>query len=404
MDQILTELPRQFAKLNKPLQAMKSSLLTLCKETDHQKSRISVSNNSGGPPAAQFDGITTKAEQTLPQKAHTLHQAEQAEKAFCTTHNLIDKNINPNPVVSALMIAICVFVDGSVNSAFIYNAHMVSGPFAALLVSFLISLTNVVLSVCGGYFIGRYLNYGSNSAEAEAPEFKKIRDRARRLFRAFIAVMGLFILTVGLVRATESLDRIGHTLTHYHELLITPEAVFIVLLNICIAVFSYHKGRTGFTHPYGDYSTYQKSVTTAREDLYDSYDNLVEEIEDICGAVEDDGEAQVSAQAKSIKQYNKKVTQCHQAYRDLEQAARDAESEFSAIVTRTINTQSVLAGKSVSMPKGLLDQFTFVDVSTIKLPENYRPSQRNTNNPALTKAKAAALKRLSDIFKRALQN
>lgn len=404
MDQIISELSRQFAKLNKPLLAMMSSLLALCKETDHQKNRINVSGNSSGPPVAQLDGIITKAEQTLPQKIQTLRQAEQADKAFCTTHNLIDKNINPNPMVSALMIAICVFVDAAVNSSFLYNAHMVSGPFAALLVSFLISLTNVVLSVCGGYFIGRYLNYGSNSADADAPEFKKIRDRARRLFRVFIGVMVLFILTVGLVRSTESLERIGHTLTHYHELLVTPEAVFIVLLNICIAVFSYHKGRSGFTHPYGDYGTYQKSVKAAREDLYESYDDLGEEIEDACAAVEDDAEAQISAQAKSIKQHNKKVTECHQAYRDLEQAVRDAGSEFSATLTRTINTHSVLTGKRVAIPAGMLDQFTFVDVSTIKLPEYYRSSQKNTSNPALAKAKAAALKRLSDIFKHALQN
>jgi hypothetical protein len=404
MEHISSELLRLFTKLNKSLLAMMSTVLALCKETDHQKRRINISNNSSGPPVAQFDGITTKAEQTLPQKAHTLHQAEQAEKAFCTTHNLIDKNINPNPMVSALMIAICVFVDAAVNSSFLYNAHMVSGPFAALLVSFLISLTNVVLSVCGGYFIGRYLNYGSNSADADAPEFKKIRVRARRLFRVFIGAMGFFILTVGLVRSTESLDRIGHTLTHYHELIVTPEAVFLVLLNICIAVFSYHKGRTGFIHPYGDYSIYQSSVAAASEDLYETYGDLVEEIEDVCAAVEDDGETQESAQSKPIKQYNNKVTQCHQAYRELEQAARDAESEFSATLTRTINTHSVLTGKKIAVPNGLFDQFAFVDVSTIKLPEYYQPSQRNKNNPALAKAKAAALKRLSDIFKRALQN
>ncbi len=403
MDHLITELSRHYTRLNKSLQAKMSSLSALCKETANQKKQINASTNPSGPPVAQFDGIATKAEQTLPQKALALRQAEQAEKAFCTTHNLIDKTINPNPVVSILMIAICVFVDAGVNASFLYNAHMVSGPFAALLVSFLISLTNVVLSVCGGFFLGRFLNYGCNSADPDAPEFKKIRDRAKRLFRVFIGVMGFFILTVGLVRSTESLDRIGHTLTHYHELIVTPEAVFLVLLNICIAVFSYHKGRSGFTHPYGNYSAFRKSVTAAREDLYDTYDDLVEEIEDVCAVVEDNAKAQESSQEKSIKQYNKKVTECHQEKDDLDQAARNAESEFSAAVTRMIDMQAVLAGKPIAIPDGLLDQFTFVDVSTIELPEFYRSSQRNTNNPALTKAKAAALKDLSNTFKRALQ-
>lgn len=294
MDHFLTELHRHYTKLNKPLQTMVGDVLAQCKEADEVRGRIKPEHSAAHSPNAQLESVILKAEQTLPQKALTLRQAEQSERAFCTTHKLIDKSVQPNPMISILWISVCVFIDAAVNSSFLYNAHMVSGPFAALLVSFLISLTNVAVSVSAGYFIGRFLNYGSSSADPEAPEFRAVRARARWQFRVFVGVMTFFILTVGLVRSMGSLDRVAHSLAHYHELLATPEAVFLVLLNVCITIFSYHKGRSGFTHPYGDYSTYQQSVTAARDDLYRFYDELVEEIEAICADAEDDAEVPVN--------------------------------------------------------------------------------------------------------------
>lgn len=400
-DYFLNELHRQHAKLNKPLQAMVTVLAGLCMEAANLKNRLKIPSITGSQGIIQkLDSIITQAEQMLPLKAHVLHQTQQAERAYSVLHNLIDKSSTQNPVISVLLIGICVFIDAGVNSSFLYNAHMVSGPFAALLVSFLISLTNVVLAVSGGYYIGRFLNYGSRSTDADTQEIKSLRNRAKWQFKIFIAVMAFFILTVGLVRSTESLDRIGHSLAHYHELIVTPEAVFLVLLNICIAVFSFNKGKTGFSHPYGDYSTYQQSVTAAHDDLYQSYEDYLDEIEDVCADVEDDAQTQVSAQAKAIKEYNRKVTECHQLSRELEEAIRAAENEFSAAATRIINTHSVLEGREIAIPDGLLNHFTFNHATGIELPEFYHASSRSENDPALAKAKAAALKRLSDVLKR----
>ncbi len=400
-DYILNEINRHHAKFNNPLLAIVAVLAGLCKEAVSLKSRLKIPSITGNQGIIQkLDSIITQAEQMLPQKAHILHQAQQAERAYSVLHNLIDKSSTPNPVISLLLIAICVFIDAGVNSSFLYNAHMVSGPFAALLVSFLISLTNVVLAVCGGYYIGRFLNYGARSTDADTQEIKVVRNRAKWQFKVFIGVMAFFILTVGLVRSTESLDKIGHSLAHYHELIVTPEAVFLVLLNICIAVFSFHKGKTGFSHSYGDYSTYQQSVTAAHDDLYRSYEDYVEEIEDACDSVEDDAQDQITAQSKAIKEYNKKVAECHQLSRELEEANRAAENEFLAAVNRIVNTHSVLEGKDIPVPEGLLNHFSFNDASRIELPEFYHASSRSENDPALAKAKAAALKRLSDVLKR----
>lgn len=247
---LLTELNRHHSILNNPLLAIIAVLAGLCKEATNLKSRLKIPTNSGNQSITQkLDSIITQAERTLEQKAHTFHQALQAEKAFSVNHNLIEKSSAPNPVISVLSIAICVFIDGAVNASFLYNSHLVGSPFGALLISFLISLTNVVLAVCGGYFIGRFLNYGARSTDAETHELKLVRDRAKWQFKVFIVVMAFFLLTIGLVRSTGSLDRIGHSLAHYHELIVSPEAVLIILLNGCIAIFSFSKGKSGFGHP-----------------------------------------------------------------------------------------------------------------------------------------------------------
>ena len=281
---------------------------------------------------------------------------------------------------------------------------MVAGPIAALLVSFTFSLTIVMTCVCAGYFIGRFLTYGSNSTDPDIPEFKKIRNRAGWQFQGFIGVMIFLILTIGLIRSTESLDDIQHSLTYYSDLVNTPEAVFLILLNICIAVFSYHKGRTGFAHPYGDYSDYKHGIIYAREDLQQTYEDYVEDIEDICKTAESDADSQDKARTKSIAKHNKKVTACHKAYRRLEQAARVAENRFSAEVTKLNNTRSVIAGKSETLPDSLLDQFSFSEMTNLDLPDFYQPPKGRDIKTALTKAKADALRRLSKLFKNAIQS
>jgi len=339
----------------------------------------------------------------FPEKVLALNQAIQAENAFCTEHNLINKTIKPNAVMTILLISIGVFVEAGMNSSFLYNAHMVVGPLAALLLSFTISLVNVTTSACAGFFIGRFLKYGSNSNDPDALELKTIRNHARWQFKIFIGVMAFFILTVGLIRSTESLDQIQHSLMHYNELLLTPEAIFLILLSICIAVFSYHKGRTGFVHPYGDYSTHQQGVINAREDLHQSYADYVETIEDTCEAVESDAETQKKDHKKSIEKHSKKVTACHQAYNVLEQSVHTVQSQFSATTAKLLNTHSVIAGKSKTFPDSFLNQFSFADVTDLDLPDFYQPPNGSHNKAALDKAKTEALKRLSKTFKRALQ-
>ncbi|MCP5244900.1 MAG: hypothetical protein H6937_02570 [Burkholderiales bacterium] len=404
MDQIFNELHHIYSKHKKALQGLVSRVQALCEEAESLKDKISVIPNGNNLPTAQLEAVTTEAEQVFPQKVHAFNQAVQAEKGFSAEHNLTNKAGQPNPVVTSLLIAIGVFFDAGMNSSFLYSAHMVAGPFAALLVSFTFSLTIVVTCVCAGYFIGRFLSYGKNSTDPDIPEFKKIRSRARWQFRVFIGVMIFLLLTIGLIRSTESLDDIQHSLVHYSDLATTPEAVFLILLNICIAVFSFHKGRTGFAHPYGDYSSYQTAVINAREDLQQTYADYVEEIEDICEAVESDAGIQDKSQKKSIEQHSKKVSACHQAYRALEKAVQSAKSRFSAEITKIIHTQSVITGKSETLPDGLLEQFSFSDVTDIALPDFYQPPKGRDNKAALTKAKADALRHLSKLFKNAIQS
>ena len=45
----------------------------------------------------------------------------------------------------------------------------------------------------------------------------------------FIGLLGYFHMTVGLVRASESLEKVHHSLTNYIYVITTPEALFLVL-------------------------------------------------------------------------------------------------------------------------------------------------------------------------------
>jgi len=129
-----------------------------------------------------------------------------------------------------------VFGEALLNAAFFSNAHMVAGPAAALLTSFLISMTNVTASTCAGFFIGRYLSFGSNALGSNDAHFRKKRTKAKYQFIGFIALMVFFHLTVGLVRAQESIEAVSHSPFAYLQMLKTPEAIFLTLMGGCMSV------------------------------------------------------------------------------------------------------------------------------------------------------------------------
>ena len=96
---------------------------------------------------------------------------------------------------------------------------MTASPVTALTVSGLISLTNISLSCVGGFFIQRYVHFGAHTANPDAPEYKRVRIRAKTQRIVFIGLMIGFTITIGLVRSQARLEEIAHSLSAYLTLM-----------------------------------------------------------------------------------------------------------------------------------------------------------------------------------------
>ena len=103
------------------------------------------------PPAVEDILGTVQTEIARLSKRHKA--AERVLLAFAARHGLSRPAVAPSVLETALTLSLLVFVEGGVNSAFFLNAHMSAGPLSALLVSVLISATNVAMSAAAGYCI-----------------------------------------------------------------------------------------------------------------------------------------------------------------------------------------------------------------------------------------------------------
>jgi len=205
---------------------------------------------------------------------------------------------------------------------------MVSGAVQALVAAALISLTNVVTSTAGGYFIGRYLSYGIHAADSDNPIFKKKRDAAWTCLFGFVTVMAYFHLTVGLVRAQEVLHNIEHSVSRYAEILTTPEALFLVMVGVVTTILSWIKGMTAFGDPYPGFGDKQRSVNQVQDQLPDRYEDFSNQItarfDERREALDEDEKAAI----KKVATNNQAVADCHKSIRTLDRYIKEADSQL----------------------------------------------------------------------------
>ena len=353
--------------------------------------------------AAEVEGLLARAQTVLFDQQDALQRARQILEAFRLRHGLTRSPTAPNTAVSVLALGSLIMVEGGINAAFFQNAAMAASPIAALLTSVLISISNVTLSACAGYFVGRYRDYGRDAADADAPEFRTVRRRSRWLFGGFLGVMAFFHATVGLVRSTESLDHVTHSLASYAALLTTPEAVFLILTGACLSVLAYHKGKHAFDDPYPGYGQRQRAVQAIQDEILDTYDELAQEIDDQFAEVQEAATEHAQQQQRLYAQYNQAVSACYAARRNLERAVGTAESELRREVAQLANAHRSTRGrKSLATEHALASLVRFEGFLDDELPA-YRQVTPNTQYQApLAQAKADALERLSALCRQAL--
>jgi hypothetical protein len=269
--------------------------------------------------------------------ARRFRRAVRAETGFMVRHGLYRERVSSNQYESASLLGLLVLVEGGVNAAFLESAHMVSGPVAALLTSLTIALTNVAACVTGGYFVGRYLDYGAHAADADSPQFRKPRKRAKTLGIIFLCAMAFFHLTVGLIRSQETLDEIHHSVNAYLQLLGSPGAVFLILFGIVMSAISWKKGKSAFGDPYPGLDAAAQAVDDARceaEELYElSCEDICDRHEDALTQITDTETDRADARAA----YNQSCGRYLSAQRELNLLISRAEMKLKSEIALIIN-------------------------------------------------------------------
>ena len=329
-----------------------------------------------------------------------LQQARQITKAFALRHGLPRSPMTPQAFESLIMLSLFMALETLFNAGFLNNASMVAGPIQALVAAALISLTNVTASTAGGYFIGRWLSYGLHTADSSDPGFKQKRDAAWIGLLVFIGVMGLFHLTVGLIRAQETLHNIEHSLPHYAQILTTPEALFLVMVGIVMSCVSWKKGVTAFDDPYPGYGEKQRKVQQIQDDMAATYEDLSDQI---TARFDERREAIEVAEKTALKRGNRcnnGVSDCYKSIRILDRHVGEAESQLRLKMAHVIHHhRAARRMQSHTIHVNALEQFARFDQYRIVDPPAFQSiPDFSSLKLKLDSVQAKALERLGSLY------
>ncbi len=402
------KLDGQFQKIlsdfERPIQRQLFAVKQLCAKAEKLSPDLSTKSSVTPRQSEDLAYVYTCAEQDFNDKAETHRFTRKALQAGQLQYGYVCTEGQHSTLMSVLMLVGVALGEAFVNAAFFSNAHMVASPAAAILTSCLISMTNVAASTCAGFFIGRYLNFGVNALGADEGEFSRIRKRAKWQFIAFLVAIGFLHLTVGLVRAQETIYHVVHSPAAYWHMLQTPEAVFLILMGVCMSVLAFHKGVNSFDCPYPQIGRLQTAERNAKQDIQDTIEDYESEIVDYFDDGAKELEAPVSTEERQVKQYNKAVSACHEARRKLEQVVRQYETECRGKIAELITTYGCISGEEQLVPPDALQQMvSFEKYLDVEIPA-FRSSPAVGEHLAdLQLEKNRAVYRLTSLYQNAFR-
>ncbi len=386
------------------IQAEYEKLRELCNHVQMLLTDFDPSKDSKFDLALALDDLFAKANIHFTEQKEKIIRAISYFEAFRLRHGLSHEPDDQQFTLNLMVLALMIFVEGGINSSFFLNAHMVAGPFAAVLTSVLISFANVFVSALVGFFVGRYKHYGEKAADHDAVEFISIRNKAKRRFWGYVTLMAGFHATVGLVRATEELDRVHHNLEAYLALLTTPEAVFLVMTGAGFSVLAYHKGKH-LDEPYPDYSKYQRRITDLRDEVTDLYETFAEEIIDRHDDVLADLEKQAKARKKDNDAINQAIQVCVEAKSKLEAVISKAQADMRRQIAQITSVFKPKRGRKSKTTEVVLNDLSrFDSYLDIDLPNYVQAADSHDQKAVLVKSRSEALQRLSTLFETAMKS
>jgi hypothetical protein len=347
----------------------------------------------------EIDALLTHAREALSGLAKACRRAPQILEAFRLRHGLTRAPAQPQTATASMVMALFVFVEAGANAGFFSNAHMVAGPFAVLQISVLISLTNISVSALGGFLIGRWMDYGKNAEDASDPAFSIPRLRARIALAGLTGVLGWFHMTVGLVRATESLDIVHHSLPSYALVLTTPESLFLVLTGACLSILAYRKGKYAFDDPYPGYGTRSRALQTLRDEVVDAYEDFREQIEERFDEAQREAAKAAKSGVQGVTRYNESVKACQSEARKLEEAVKQAESTMRMQAAKLTSHHRAARGRrSAVSEKDLTHLLSFDKFLPDALPVAAKDTREKSSRERIAAQKADALAQLTGHY------
>lgn len=401
------KLDGQFQKLlsehERPIQQKLFALKHLCTKAETLNPDFAGEANIPIQSGEGLEYVYACAKQDIADKAEVHRFTRKSLQASQLRHGYASTPENNSTLQNVLVLLTAMCGEALVNAAFFSNAHMVASPVAALITSLLISMTNVGVCACAGYFIGRYLNYGANALDGEDSYFRNKRALAKLQFVGFIALLVFFHTTVGLVRAQESLEQVHHSFAHYLVMLQTPEAVFLILMGVCMSVIAFHKGVHSFDCPYPEIGRLQRAEESAKQEIQSAYEFYQREIDAHFENSDKELQAPITEKKKAFDRYNKAVSACHEARRHLEQSVRDAEVVCRGKLAELITAYCCISGEEQSIPVDDLKRMvSFEKYLDIEIPAYRFVPEANTFKSDLLLEKNQAVKRLAGIFQSAI--
>lgn len=317
------------------------------------------------------------------------------EKAnFQQDHGLSREPRKPSVLLNVCLLGMMMGVEAFVNTGFFANAYMVATPAQGFLVSCLIAATNIMVSACGGFFIGRYLGYGKSALDPDL--YRAVRQRAKLGLGVFLLVVTLFHLVVGLVRSQESLSLVEHSFTAYLGILASPESVFLILVGICLSAIAFVKGVSAFSDPYPGYSTVQSAIDDLDDQIETLREDSADDIENLYSERLEEQESAHKTRHKAIETFNRARDKAHSTKRALVQSVRSAEDQLSQQGAALYAKRQRIAGGT--LPPFDVSPYHFAEVlEGLVLPTYHAPDNAVRGDP-LAHAKERDLSALNALF------
>lgn len=317
------------------------------------KAELDTQNNlEAGLAEVPCDDIMAETKEKLKKLEEKHEDVTEQKTEFADEHSLDRDPDQPHKVLNTLLLLIMMFGEAIVNAGFFLSAHLAAGPFGALLISLLISLCNVAFSACAGYVIGPRLKYGSAALNPDMEAYQKERVFAHKALKWYLVIIGFFHLIVGHIRSTESLDKLNISISSIGEMLLTPEAVFLIMLGVCMSYIAFRKGHLGFDDPYFGYGVYGRELQRIEEDIDTLHDEACEDIEERFDLrLEEIVELSDRAEEK-VEHYNRAVEKARTSLETLKSASGSSREGIPEHLAKDLKSfqQGIALPECAAMP------------------------------------------------------